>query len=575
MSALAYPYESLLVSADKTPTPTPREFLHDMVASWDRRATSLPYQERIIEAVLEPSTYQVTCLMAAQTGKTTTLAAATLFYAQYRASDVLLAVPRENDKAVFRSQKLNPFIRRAHGWGHEVLAPRRGHVVNNEQLDTPFDTTIWFAHSGSPPSLQAKTVHVTVADEVDRFQLVGHDGHPVDLMRDRASTYEDSGLALHLLSSTPSQVATSRTVEEFNRSSREFWHPACLHETGDRLFRFDFYEHYQTGILYCDCNRVMSESDRRDALMAGDFIAENPAEVRERGFRLSRLDSLLVSAKSTFVEFGKRSRASFDAQVLALPSSEATRDDDFDADSIRDSRLDVHPWPDKVDSRTMGMDVQKRFVEIIILDFHAPEFHIVDHARIFRMESETHKELIARALDTMWDKWNPDLAFVDLGYEDVEVASGIHSSISGRRFWDREEGDRHFTYRRAAGVRGDAKTERIVSGKYAVGKFQCDAWRVGSSLCKTALSHLYREGRVTAERARLPVDYVDQMTSEVFRPESNDAPWQKRTSSSTNDLLDALVYAYAAAWFWQDKGSPRAVSRRHSKYLFARKLESE
>ena len=546
-----------------TLTPTPEEFLDDMVRAWDHRATVLPYQRAIIDAVLNPVTYQVTCLMAAQTGKTTTLAAVCLFYCQFRSADILLAVPRDDDKDVFRAQKLNPFIRRADGWGPEVLEARKGHIVNRDQLDTPFGTTIWFGHSGSPPSIQGKTVQVTVADEVDRFQTKGHDGHPLDLMRDRASTYERTGEALHVISSTPAQIADSRTVDAFNRSSREFWHAYCLE--AKEYYRQDFYKHFIGGVLYCECGERLEEDKRRSQIMQGLFVAENPDNVRERGFRLSRLDSLLVDAQSTWDEFGKRSRASFDAQVLALPSGEATRDEDFDADDIARAYVDAHPWPDSVDTRTMGVDVQKRWLECLVLDHSRDKFHIVDHARVRRLADETHKELVKRTLDMMADRWNPDLTFIDLGYEDIEVSEGVYASRHGQNFWEREESDVSYTLRKAAGVRSVAEVERVVSGKYAIGRFRCDSWRIGGGVCKTDLSNLFAEGRVTAERPHMPSDFITQLTSEVNRPHgaTGRMVWEKRTPGATNDVLDALVYAYAAVWYHQPQGTQDWIREGH------------
>ena len=295
-------------------------------------------------------------------------------------------------------------------------------------------------------------------------------------------------------------------------------------------------------------------------ILQGRYIAENPEKLpAARGFYLSRMDSLLVSFADILREWRRKSRPSFVAQVLGLPPTEGEFEGGFDSDAIEGAFVSEHPFPTGAVARTVGMDVQKNRLEAVVLDRSETwQLHIHAWTRIGRRRSEGLDDLTTRAIDEVTQAYDPDLVFVDTGYQPDAVARGIALTRGYRRQKQAMDGRKARKFRGVLGVRGEGRASSgrgggsgggwdgpVILGRVAVGDIPVERQRIAVNYAKGELSALFADGRITVESDNVYSDFAEQITAENLVIDGDSREWVLR-SGRRNEALDCLTYAFAA-----------------------------
>lgn len=536
------------------------------------RFQAMPYQRGVIRSLGDPETSQVTVMCASQVGKTLMFAGGLMWTMRtYPGTGVMCMFPSLDVLNKFRREKLNP-IMESSGFDAHVRNMRAGQQVPpNFSMDNGAYVTMSTSGSRSGGA-HGTTAQFTFLDEVDDYgyDVVG------DVMQ-RTATAADAHV---MLCSTPKSMLRSIINRHFRAGTQERWHSQCRYcgetemldignvrpwdmdlflsmvpEGVDNLEQQQVAEFLdqaepcpncgeQVHYLCPHCESLWSDSDRRQAIYAGEWIADRPMRRREhRSFHLNQLTSLLVPMRRTWRDFWTYEPDTRQTQLNAEPY-ELRMQEPQEPAKIR--RTQGPPFtPSFV---TCGVDVQKDRIEWSVWDYDRllSRMHVLSAGKAARTEGPACWEQMWMALNNNY--YLPNAIQVDGGYALEWVITTLRAFWPAQVFLERPtlevvRGNTAPSLHKPPRTSGFCQS--LATGKPTV---------ISTDKIKLLLMTAVEEDLITVDEscpsyveAQICSEYLvqDKMTpmSPRYQP-----TWVRVSSTIPNEILDTGVYSYSGAW---------------------------
>jgi phage terminase large subunit GpA-like protein len=194
------------------------------------------WQREIFDAFTDPSTTEITCMLAIQLVKTLFIQCALAYVIAEDPGPVLLVEPKEADAMAFSKKRLKPMIQ---------ASPALRHIINtdakrdNTILSMDFPGGNFTAVSALVPgNLAGRTIRYLFADELDKFEAsAGKAGDPISLAKGRTTNF--GSLRKIIQTCSPTNEGESRIALAYEASDqRKPWVP-CPHCGGFQILTFD------------------------------------------------------------------------------------------------------------------------------------------------------------------------------------------------------------------------------------------------------------------------------------------------------------------------------------------------
>ena len=181
-------------------------------------------------AVSEKDTVRVTVMAGTQVVKSELLKNVAYFYIHQEPSPILFVQPSQNAAASFSKERFAPDVREMPELRRIIEAAKSrdsdNTIAHKEYPGGPLD----FVGANSPTDLASRPKRIVLCDEIDKFPpSAGAEGDPLTLAEERASTYEDLGLAKFVRACSPTEKGKSRIGREYEASDQRRCFAACPH----------------------------------------------------------------------------------------------------------------------------------------------------------------------------------------------------------------------------------------------------------------------------------------------------------------------------------------------------------
>lgn len=183
-----------------------------------------------MKAVTEPDTPRITVMAATQVVKSELLKNVAYFFIHQEPSPILFVQPSQGAAASFSKERFTPDVRKMPELQGVLEAPKSrdsdNTIAHKEYPGGPLD----FVGANSPTDLASRPKRVVLSDEIDKYPVsAGPEGDPLALAEERASTYEDLGLAKYVRACSPTEKGKSRIGREYEASDQRRCYLTCPH----------------------------------------------------------------------------------------------------------------------------------------------------------------------------------------------------------------------------------------------------------------------------------------------------------------------------------------------------------
>jgi phage terminase large subunit GpA-like protein len=190
------------------------------------RFDNAPYQREPLNMTANPACQRITLQWSGQVGKTMVGLCAQAYKIEQDPSSQIMMQPSQGDLQTWLETKFNPLID-ANKSLHALVAKARGRDgVNNQRMKSYPGGFIMFSWSGSPKSMRGRSAPFIVCDETDGYDRT-HEGHPVNLLWQRAATFMDQRKLLEI--STPGIKGVSWIEGQFEAGDQRRFYVVCAH----------------------------------------------------------------------------------------------------------------------------------------------------------------------------------------------------------------------------------------------------------------------------------------------------------------------------------------------------------
>ncbi len=195
---------------------------------WKTRTQPVAYGPMM--AVTESDTSKITVMAGTQVVKSELLKNVAYFFIHQEPSPILFVQPSQGAAASFSKERFTPDVRKMPELQAVIEAPKSrdsdNTITHKEYAGGPLD----FVGANSPTDLASRPKRVVLCDEIDKYPVsAGPEGDPLTLAEERASTYEDLGLAKFVRACSPTEKGKSRIGREYEASDQRRCFLACPH----------------------------------------------------------------------------------------------------------------------------------------------------------------------------------------------------------------------------------------------------------------------------------------------------------------------------------------------------------
>ena len=488
-----------------------------------------PYQRAILQAFTDPEVHDITLMVSSQLGKTEVVTWMMLYAICNTPTNMMFVEPQFPNLKRWRSDKLLPALQL--NPDIPVANPRQTSGVNNIERFSYPGGTCELAIASSPATLRQATARFTFSDEIDVYNYGEEREDPIDVIRQRAHTFE--GRQKHIWLSTPVDRGESPIENLFlSGNQQRFWVPcqACLEPMLLLL------EHTQQGRMYCpSCGQVIQPWDKPAMVRAGEWKADRPEIKGHASFHLNQFYSPFADIERTLevieehIEAGNE-RTVFQ-QILAIPYDKPILRE-LDESLLATIHNRQCPYEGTPDAITMGADVQGNRIEVSVVEWYQGDsVYIRLHQAFPRTPSGQEWDDFARLFVAV----KPDKVFIDRNFEPDKVEQGLARTVP-------------MAYKREVVAtcigNGLEKDSDPISKKFS-GHF-----RIATNQAKDWVAEILSLERIKVNPDNTPVDYPRQLISErkvLIKKGSKELQvWMKPKNNTRNEGLDCLVYALAA-----------------------------
>lgn len=247
----------------------------------------------------EKDTVRITVMSGTQLLKSEFLKNVAYFYIHQEPSPILFVQPSQRAAADFSKERFAPDIRKMPEVAEIIHAAKsrenENTIIHKEYPGGPLD----FVGANAPNDLASRPKRIILCDEIDKYPLsAGDEGDPLTLAEERASTYEELGLARFVRACSPTIEGESRIGREYAASDQRRCYIACPHCATRQVLTWASVkwekvlaegivtidapegavvrEHRpNTAQITCtDCGVLWSERERQDALSALEHLPD-------------------------------------------------------------------------------------------------------------------------------------------------------------------------------------------------------------------------------------------------------------------------------------------------------------
>lgn len=530
------------------------------------RTDRTPYMRAIADAIGDDETRRISVRLCAQAGKSELLLTACGFAIDQTPGPMMLVQPTEAMAGDFMRSRVQPMLDTTPRLGDKIkeLDERQKGGATSKELVKEFQGGQLVAvGANSPASLASRPIKTLLMDEVDRWPIsAGREGSPRLLAERRTQSFLHTCKILAV--STPTVKGESEIDKLFERGSQEYYFAKCPHCGESHIMQFENLR-WEDGLpetaVYVApcCGTLWTDADRESAVLAGEWIASNPAALPEhRSFH----GDALVSPFHTHEKMAKEiEEAKGDAMaertltntMRAMSYTDETALLTEEHITNRIENFSLENVPDEVLALCCGIDVQRDRLEAVFIGYGENGLaYVLAHAIVpgSPFDSETWE-----AADEMLDRRiaHPfggrlmiDMVAIDSGYATKEVVT-----------WAAQRTNR-FAIKGVPGV--DQPRWALSKGKKThAAEIGENLHLVGTFQGKESLllSLQKRVGDAGSVRIGTGIEaYVDreefarQLTAEYRRqtPQKNGAikvEWIRK-AGRRSEILDCCVYADAA-----------------------------
>lgn len=190
------------------------------------RLANAPYQRGPMDQLTNPTCYRVTMKWGAQLGKTLLALCVQGYCIEVAPRSQMMMQPSQGDLTTWLETKFNPMVDSNPGIRRLLSRPRGREGVNNQRMKSYPGGFLMFAWSGSPNTMRGRSAPMIVADEVDGYEVT-EEGHPVNLLWQRAATFGDMRFLMEI--STPTVQGQSYIDNAFEAGDKRRFYIRCPH----------------------------------------------------------------------------------------------------------------------------------------------------------------------------------------------------------------------------------------------------------------------------------------------------------------------------------------------------------
>lgn len=334
----------------------------------------VPYMKFIMDCITNPRVEQVTLMMCSQVGKTELLLNIMGYYIDNDPCPMMFLMPTKELVEQFSKRAFANMIRSSNCFKNKIQIDKKSSSNNVDFKEFP-GGLILFVGSQKSNALASAPIRIVLADEIDRFaREADKEGNPINLAKKRTANFTNKKW---ILCSTPTEDETSQIKKEYKNSSAHKYYVPCIHCGHKQYLKWDNVKwsnnDSRTARYMCEeCGVLWDDRDRWRAIGNGEWIAENPDNIRNLGFHLPRFSSGFCKLSDVVEEFidakeDKLKLKVFVNTVLAETWKEAVEETSPDFLMARAEDYDIDDLPDEVIYLTASCDVQKDRLECMIM----------------------------------------------------------------------------------------------------------------------------------------------------------------------------------------------------------------
>jgi len=208
----------------------------------------------------------------------------------------------------FNREKLTPTIEATEELRSKIRLQKSRSSQSSTALSKKFPGgSLVLTGANSAADLRSKTVRFLFCDEIDEwpFDLDGQ-GDPMEMADARQTSFHATGDYKKFEASTPTTKGESRIDVAFEAGDQRYWKVPCPHcgekqrlEFGGKDveygLKFNTEWPYQAHYVCKHCGGVIEHHHKREMVLNGEWIADNPGPGRHPSYHIDALVSLLTT----------------------------------------------------------------------------------------------------------------------------------------------------------------------------------------------------------------------------------------------------------------------------------------
>lgn len=512
-----------------------------------------------MDAACDSAIRQVVVMSSAQVGKTEIINNIVGYFISQDASPILVTQPTLEMGEAWSKDRLAPMVRDTPILTGLVAEPNSKGSGNTLLHKTFPGGHITIAGANSPSSLASRPVRVWLGDEIDRYPpSAGTEGDPVALAMKRTSNFWNRRI---FMASTPTIKGASRIEQAFEYSDQRRYFVPCPHCGEFQVLKWAAMQWTEndpeSARIACQaCGALLDDADRVGMITGGEWRPMAPFH-GVAGFHLWEIYSPWRTMAEIVGDFLKAKPYPETLKAWVNTTLGETWEDQLgekiagDSLAARAESYELWTAPSGALLVTAGVDVQHDRLALVTIGFGVgEEAWFIGWDEIFGSPAE----------GSTWNKLDEALARKfphelggSVGIAAVCVDAGDGVTTNFVLDYCRLRRQRHVLAIKGQSQPGKpplgrpSKVDVTIKG-VAIGK-GAELWPIGSDTVKGWFMGRIRTGMIHFP-AGLPPEFYSQLTAErLVTKHSRGMPrreWVK-APSARNEVLDASVYAYAAA----------------------------
>ena len=355
------------------------------------RTSRTPYLREIMDNISPSSIKKIIVMKGHQIGYTEGILMNGLAYViSTNPAPTLFVAPSDKEGKKMLQQKIEPMINDTPTVRSRIARVARMHQRNNLiHKDFP-GGFLAIAGANVPSDLASTSVRNLFLDEVDRMPSdVSGEGSPIELAIARTASYSRKKI---IMGSTPVSEETSIIFKYFKEGDQRYYYIPCPHCGHMQVLDFANFNCEDLRDIFYECEKChekIHEHHKAKFLPLGEWRpTADSLDPSTRSYHLNSLYSPLgflswkdVALASYKAKGDEVFHQTFQNLYLGIPT--ALGADDHPKPTTLELRTHTyernHPPSEDFMVNTMGVDVQKDRVEVLLSKFHQQVWYVKDH----------------------------------------------------------------------------------------------------------------------------------------------------------------------------------------------------